>query len=501
MIIPQYINGNAVPNNELDISLLQDTSETVFRELFKIYKEKMVIAEGEYESDVWKLTDRDDDGQIHFERIKHIPNNYSYKKYRNAIKNYVLGSLHKKRHFAGIVKFVNSYISWNEETDGFKRPIQTKVISSDKEKLDLLAEELEIDIICDNVVKLSGRSGNRRDLLDIEEYFWFDNQLKKTWPKLSDSEKEVFFPVWAFWNIGNIIPSRPKEFRVTPLECLQELNGQYYINLRKSDIKGSKRYVDNNVDNYPLVSFPILDQMAMEIKWFLERREKYIVSDPIAQNRLFTNTYRNEYFGIKSEREVFRGEDMEYLKKKFYVLLGEKNNFNPETKEIWKSGDLRHLALINMIDQGVDPRVCMIFAGHCDMAMVLHYGENINKMTRLRIYRVEKYLRPPKTFHSKSGIIDLSNAKPLMNKGFCRNDYGRLQKWSCENYPDCVGCEHFYKSGLVKELENQRVELMRHFIKLFYRNEYNELERIINKIQNLGAILEGEYYGEKKEIF
>ncbi len=84
MIIPQYINGSAVPNNELDISLLQDTSETVFRGLFKIYKQKMVIVEGEYESDVWKLTDRDDDGRIHFERIKHIPNNYSYKRYINV---------------------------------------------------------------------------------------------------------------------------------------------------------------------------------------------------------------------------------------------------------------------------------------------------------------------------------------------------------------------------------------------------------------------------------
>ena len=500
MIIPQYINGNVVPNNELDISLLQDTSETVFRELFEIYKEKMVIIEGEYESDVWKLTDRDDDGRIHFERIKHIPNNYSYKRYINAIKNYVLGSLHKKRHFAGIVKFANSYIDWNEATDGFKRPIRTKVISPDKEKLDLLAEELEIDIICDNVVTLSGTSGNRRDLLDIEEYFWFDNQLRITWPVLSDSQKEVFFPLWSFWNICNIIPDRPKEFRVTPLECLQELKGQYYINLRKSDIKGSKRYVDNNVDNYPLVSFPIPNHIAMEIEWFLERRRYYKVSDPIAQNRLFTNTFRNEYFGIKSEREVFRGEDMEFLKKKFYALLGEMYNFNPEEKEIWRSGDLRHLALINMIDQGVDPRICMIFAGHCDMTMVLHYGENINKMTRLRINHVEKYLKPPKSFRSESGIINLGNAKPLMNNGFCRNDYGRWNEWPCENYPDCKGCEHFYALGLVKELENQRVELIRHFVKLYYRNEYNELERIIRNIQELGAILEGEYYGEKKEI-
>ena len=54
--------------------------------------------------------------------------------------------------------------------------------------------------------------------------------------------------------------------------------------------------------------------------------------------------------------------------------------------------------------------------------------------------------------------------------------------------------------NLVKELENQRVELIRHFVKLYYRNEYNELERIIRNIQELGAILEGEYYGEKKEI-
>lgn len=500
MIIPQYINGSAVPNNELDISLLQDTSETVFRGLFKIYKQKMVIVEGEYESDVWKLTDRDDDARIHFERIKHIPNNYSYKRYINAIKNYVLGSLHKKRHFAGIVKFANSYIDWNEATDGFKRPIRTKVISSDKEKLDLLSEELEIDIICDNVVTLSGTSGNRRDLLDIEEYFWFDNKLRITWPVLSDSQKEVFFPLWSFWNICNIIPDRPKEFRVTPLECLQELNGQYYINLRKSDIKGFNRQVDNNVDNYPLVSFPIPNHIAMEIEWFLDRRKEYKVSDPIAQNRLFTNTFRNEYFGIKSEREIFRGEDMEYLKKKFYALLGEMYNFNPEEKEIWRSGDLRHLALINMIDQGVDPRICMIFAGHCDMTMVLHYGENINKMTRLRINHVEKYLKPPKSFHSESGIINLGNAKPLMNNGFCRNDYGRWNEWPCENYPDCKGCEHFYAPGLVQELENQRVELIRHFVKLFYRKEYNELERIINKIQELGSILEGEYRGEKKEI-
>lgn len=102
-----------------------------------------------------------------------------------------------------------------------------------EEKIDELLAQCE-DAVDQSY--LSG-SGAQRSLATFESYFRFHDILKKFWEETKDEEEKLFyFPVWLWWNITGVVPTRPHEFILTPRNCLEEVDGKYYFTMRKNKV-------------------------------------------------------------------------------------------------------------------------------------------------------------------------------------------------------------------------------------------------------------------------
>ena len=68
-------------------------------------------------------------------------------------------------------------------------------------------------------------NGGQRSLATFESYFRFDEIVKRFWQESEDeSEKLFFFRIWLWWNVSGILPLRPREFVLTPRNCLTVVN-------------------------------------------------------------------------------------------------------------------------------------------------------------------------------------------------------------------------------------------------------------------------------------
>lgn len=488
MYLAQYNATSSAINNYIEVELIEK-NQRFFADMFSACYRDKVILNSSYEDEQWILTDRSGKQRIYFDRIEKSPKGYTNESFGQCLKRFVLCRLRNGSHYKSVCDSVNRIIEIGNSSNGFSSALGT--IPGDVAfALDNLMSELDVDVPFYDVEEGARNGSRRRRLQAEEEYYRFEGRLNEMWSVFSDEERVVFFPLYFFWNLCNIIPTRPKEYSLIPYDCLQELNGQYYLSLPKSNIKGTDRKSNNNADSYPLTAFQVPAGMANKIIWYKENCCGFLFDGPKARRRLFNNIARNEFFHIRSERIDFQAKDITFLLDKFYVSYSQSHpEFHIENMMKWKPGDLRHLALINMIELGIDPAVCMYFAGHSDMTMCLHYAGNINSLTKLRIHQPQRYsVSQPK---EKESIMVLNKAWKKLPGGYCKNDYGRGNNWVCANYPNDLGCPYFVGDGTLTKVESFRVELWQNFCTLCMQNEYKRAKKVLIEFQRQTAVYEG----------
>ena len=499
MFVSQYNWSSESKFNYVEINLVGDSGAEIYEKIFDSLKKNGIICNAAYSDSKWELTDRFDTQKIDFSLIKETPGKLSIEKYEKILKNNVLIKLRNGNHFAGVCKCIKKTIEIGNASNGFREEIEKPVPIDVSGFMEEFLGELEIEYEYEVEEK---RDYNRRILLADEEYYLFEDRINEFWNTATEDEKKKYFPLYLFWKLCNIIPTRPKEFCIIPWNCVYEEKGEYFMRLPKSNIKGGQRKVPNNVDLYPQILVQIPEYMGKEILWF---QEKTIGKKEYSQNRLFNKKLLNELFSIKSDKKIFTNTDLLYLRDQFYNLYSVRHpEFDIEQIEKWRLGDLRHVALINMITQGVDPTVCMYFAGHSDISTVLHYGLNMQSFSKLRIYDFDRFSvrkwENEEDDKQKAEPVEARKIRPLLN-GTCKNNYGKDDKWNCENYPDCNGCIHFVPKDGVVEIESLRVKLWEHFWILFKKNDYEAAKKVLIEFQRQTAIYEEMLNGQKKEVF
>lgn len=334
-------------------------------------------------------------------------------------------------------------------------------------------EELNIDEV--KVVGVKNKNASKaRALPPFGSYYIFDELIERFWRSdISYEQRMTYAPLYLFWRIANVIPTRPTEFIGTPWECTLRNKSHLYLMLRKCKIKGSGYKVTNvyHID-YPVKDFETIQEIFDLMNWYQEENKNHVFVNNKDDIRLFSTYWYDKHFGTKSDEE-FTTSTLKKLLDRFYIeiiqneygyqLLDQDfNQFSKSTnnekkrdsrqpnvfrKEIgsWNLGDLRHLAIINMIKRGVDPVYIAHFAGQDELETQYHYAQNIPGLlkTSMELAFEAEVIEEKNLATGDYGIP--------VDGGFCTNHYESVEEsswqeraYECRRFNHCKdGCKYF----------------------------------------------------------
>lgn len=316
------------------------------------------------------------------------------------------------------------------------------------------------------------KGDNQRELADFESYFEFDDIIKDYWNSdISIDDRFFYFPLYIWWLLTAVIPLRPREFLLTERDCLYiDSDGRYNLKLRRNQLKGG-----NNgelsykiVDAYLTKPIPIPDYLGTLIENYIKETDKYERTDI---DTLFVTDphYRKWGQSKHSDSRFLTYMNMNTILKTFYkeviqdiygytVKYDEVNHENKEIRYI-HLGDTRHIAFINLMQEGATPVTAMLLGGHTDINMASHYYSNVVQLIECQTYREYRKLLSGDVeykiskFHSLPPVGD---SRTLSDGGVCySSEYHNSSISDCTNVlgPNgeigyCPDCSYYRNQGI-----------------------------------------------------
>lgn len=469
------------------VALLEIDLESISeaRRKFFAYKEKGIVEKGLFDDESWILSDEKNrfgfDFSVQADAFRTFSGimNISPKKFEEYLKVFIVNnmgmlSLGTLQHIILSIKrtaytidnelmvnLVQADTVWASYVEDFFSIIPR---AGREDAIEELLEQCEkaIDRTC-----FTG-DGAQRSLATFESYFRFHDILKRFWTECNDVDEKLFyFPVWLWWNITGILPTRPHEFALIPRNCLEESNGKHFIALRKNRTKGTNKTKGYRIEeDYQTVKYQIPDALASEIQWYIDKTADCLDTD--IHTLLVTEThyhkwdrsvpYTSRYFTYTNLNTCLRYFYKNIIEGKYgYYVLMEKTHTvlpNERTIEYIHLGDTRHIALINLIAEGASPVTAMVLAGHDNPEMSAHYYSNISTLIECRVHRqYKKMLNGDQTYALSVPRAELKVGEsiPCAYNGYCYSERTRNNDFSeCYKVTGpsgemgyCPNCDYF----------------------------------------------------------
>lgn len=323
----------------------------------------------------------------------------------------------------------------------------------------------------------------QRELAHVFTYLKFDAAIKKFWNEDMPIEKRMAYaPLYHYWMICNILPTRPIEFIGTPTDCTYSNELGHYVKIRKGQIKGSGRKTQNVYHlDHPVARFAThstIVKMMDEYK-LANNGHEYEVSEQDV--RLYSTYWYDLYFGTKSNG-MFTTATLQRLLGRFYVEVLQDEygyqiiDFDQEPSlekmeiTVWHLYDLRHWAIMNMTYRGVDPAYITKYSGHTDPAEFTHYGSNIGSMTKSWVHYMMHYQNPVLENEMKRSEVANPSYYTPVKDGICLNQLPWTSKGPvCSRCDDCETCFEWQRDKRydVKLEEDKIVKKANQMMELF----------------------------------
>lgn len=417
---------------------------------FEKEKNRGIIRKCEFEDNEWILHNGVKSFIIKFKLDEvtyqsfHSP--IPYKTFMDAYKSYIVGLLRTKS-IPGLRRVSNNiynilvdskFLNLNYVDCIIERAIKTtdNLIGEFEKALDFFklipSQEISefIDEVSDYIKhsdlksKLNINGLNRRDMPDYYSTLLFDKIIEDWWKsEIAIEERIYFYPIYLWWKITSVLPLRPTEFSLIPYKCIQKENGEFYITVRRSNLKGNKSrlkyskvktiHYDINKD-YKKVTYKINQEIYELLKTYQEIssvdefKNKFCEENDVLLNRTMHRHYTYLYTGtgkgkggIDENYQIFQTCTLESLLGAFYRrIINEKYGLklrdykiddqelysvkSIELKEISKLtlGDTRHIALINMCLSDINPVLIRDFVNHRNINTTYHYIENTKEFVK-----------------------------------------------------------------------------------------------------------------------
>lgn len=446
---------------ELDELTINDA-----RRHFFAYKEKGIVRTGLFDEDKWILSDERDNRGFDFSLDEAKFHDFGAQfhltstEFKQCLKTFIvcnLGnlSLTSLQHIILAIKRVvyaangeiasslsESELPWLHYVTDFLSMLPAE---GRNEAVDAMLQQCDDtwDRFC------FSRAGKQRTLATFESYFRFHDALKRFWAEsVNEEEKLFFFPAWLWWNITGVVPMRPHEFVLTPRDCLEVVDGKFYITLRKNKIKGSGKTKGYRIsEDYQTVKYQIPAQLGKEIQWYLAKTRDCSDTEigtlfaTAMHYRMWQRSapYTSRYFTYTNLKTCLRYYYKDILQGRYgyRVLMNYEGTVLPEDDviEYIRLGDTRHIALINLIAEGASPVTAMLLAGHDNPAMSAHYYSNISTLVECRVYRQYRKMMSGEQVYALSGPqskLCVGQATPCSYGGACYSS-----KAAHHDYSDC----------------------------------------------------------------
>lgn len=325
-----------------------------------------------------------------------------------------------------------------------------------------------------------------RDLPCYQSILLFDYIINDFIQRTSTKERIRYYPVLIWWKLSSIIPLRPSEIYQLPKDCIYEKNEKYYIHIERIKSKSARKKYSSPI----IKDFEIKIDVYNIIKDYID-----YISEFDDTTYLFSLQSLRKVAGTKSkERDVERLTVMtmqsiykhfkqEVVEKEYgyhIVPLGQRKTEN-DIENI-KMGDVRHLAIINLMMMGYNPLYIMELAGHTKLSTQMNYCNHVDTFATAKSHVLKEMM---KNSENNVNFMDYESGDFVLQKQLLGASYYDLPlvfdgKGRCRSknfpydcvYTECIFCPYFipdrnlskeYYDELKKEnekdLETLQIEL------------------------------------------
>ena len=306
-----------------------------------------------------------------------------------------------------------------------------------------------------------------------------------------------------------MIPLRPGEVYQLPKNCIYEKNGKCYIHIERVKNKYKRKQYSS-----PIVKdFEIREDIYSIISDYIDYTEQFCDADETEY--LFSIETLRKTAGLKAKDDdvkrlthmtmqtIYQHFRKEIIEQKYgchLVPLGHRNNEN-DVEDV-KMGDVRHLAIINLMMMGYNPLYIMELAGHHKLNTQMGYYNHVDTFATAKSHVLKEMI---KRMENSVDFEDYSSGDYVLQKSKLGAAYYDLPsvldgKGRCRSknfpsdcvYTECIFCPHFipdrnlsreYYETLKKENEKD-LETLQMELKLLIQDSIDnrELERAGKKI-------------------
>ncbi|OTW78624.1 site-specific integrase [Bacillus thuringiensis serovar sumiyoshiensis] len=277
-------------------------------------------------------------------------------------------------------------------------------------------------------------------------------QCLDSWYKEAEQNKSEellkYFPLVLWWNLTTIIPMRIIEFCHIKRNCFSLKDGKHFITFprMKYDRIGTHR-TNNEYD-----TLPIPKELYELFQDYLILSEQYGLSNYLISHNVYRHYFRYDK-KTYDEDALFNYNNFNNTIASFFKeIIHEKYNINivsinkhyrtkyaTRSKEAFISdsavgsidtminlGDLRHIAIINMMMQGYDKVEIQRLAGHITEDTQYSYFNHMENWMDIEIQKMEKEFNHYKPINSTFNENEISFLHP--------NTQGFFENQSKKNY-------------------------------------------------------------------
>lgn len=445
------------------------------RTLFRDYSEKGIFYDCAFDDNKWNTTNERENIGVKFDLSeisykKYYENSFGipFQDFRNYVKTYFMfhmgelalaslrSTVNDTKKFimtdpGKMVDMSDSFVSQSRLTDFLSLiPIREDCPID----MDDLYSDIEAGL--DDVA-----SGRQRELPSYSTMFLFEDIMNDFWENEQEQEVRDFFePLYIFWKVTMIIPTRPTEMLMTSRNCLEKVKRKagdiyddsdeydYYLTLRKDTLKGRNRKVAYRIaDDFRNFRTHISAELGKTIESYIQRTDAF---SPTDIKTLFVTDPHYRYWGQRkhSDSRYFTYVNMSTVMRYFYkdiitgryglhiVPRGVSDVLPPGGIERIYLGDTRHYAMINAIMEGSTPVIAMKLAGQDSIETASHYYSNMENYVKCETYRACRRIMNGKVEYNVSVRKDMPSRDSyvsLSDNSRCYSD-----KYAAGDYTDCL---------------------------------------------------------------
>ncbi|OXM83685.1 hypothetical protein [Paenibacillus rigui] len=281
---------------------------------------------------------------------------------------------------------------------------------------------------------------NIRDLPLPKDVFLFDKIVEDYFTSLERGSAEylLYFPIYLWWNLTNIIPLRPFEFCGVKRDALLFKEDSFFLRLPRSSKKGSK---NRNRDRIQVVdTIKISFSLGTDIETYIKFSDCFGITDTLISHtatvQLKCKLFKNYYSERKIDTEKYTVSSLYRDIKFFYAKVIEKHfgysvrplelkdrhlmNVSDRTYDIScmiRPGDTRHFAFLNLMRLGYNPVEIARMGGHIKLNTQYHYHRHKEFMLNVEVLKLMDKFKYERTFSTFQGSCETKIT--LNNKMSC----------------------------------------------------------------------------------